>query len=88
MKTIKEHFESVENPILKKVLLKNLPQKYDYLAHDLQEAIFCQFSVSGIINDFWIQVVKELITYPESPTFNAKYPVMQVVVGDNGTKDN
>jgi hypothetical protein len=78
MKTIKEYFESVENPILKKVLLMSLPQKYDYLVHDLQEAIFCQFAISGIVDGFWIQVTEELKSSTESPTFNAKYPVMQV----------
>lgn len=85
MKTIKEWFESVENPILRKVLL----MRYNELRYKtgepvniegLSEALFYCFSFRKSVEggEFWTKVYLELCNSNESPTFNAKYPVMQI----------
>jgi hypothetical protein len=81
MKTIKQWFESVENPILRKVLLMRC-NKEDlvFICNSLEYAIYYAFISNDTPEDteFWNQVQREFYKLNESPTFNAKYPVMQV----------
>lgn len=81
MKTIKEWFESVENPILRKVLLMRLNEYNEKgSTNSLLNAIYSALCVFKSIEGFrfWNDVYNELKKHNESPTFNAKYPVMQV----------
>lgn len=79
MKTIKEWFESVENAIFRKVLLMRYNNSEEPVTHLIQ-AIWMGINFSDTVEgfDFWKNVWNELQTSKESPTFNAKYPVMQV----------
>jgi hypothetical protein len=82
MKTVKEWFESVENPILRKVLLMRYDKEFSEnvetvrLEFALSNAFYWNHSIEG--EDFWDVVYDELFKSNESPTFNAKYRVMQV----------
>ena len=83
MKTIKEWFESVENLILRKVLLMRYDSNYDVHSdgeYSLKASITYGFDWNKTVEGykFWIDVTNELKSSNESPTFNAKYPVMQV----------
>lgn len=83
MKTIKEWLKSVENPILRKVLLMRYDEKFvqinlykDSLADSILSAFQWNLTVESY--DFWENVYDDLINSNESQTFNAKYPVMQI----------
>lgn len=83
MKTIKEWFESVENPILRKVLLMRLDEynkNYKEKVNSFIQATIKGFYISQTKEGgkFWYKVFVELKKYNKSSTFNAKYPVMQV----------
>lgn len=83
MKTIKEWFESVENPILRKVLLMRMTklihqqnQQVGSLSIAVEEGINWYSSKEGY--HFWQQVFDDLLISNESSLFNFTYPVLKV----------